>query len=428
MDVSSSMLGCDLCVVCGDRASGRHYGVVSCEGCKGFFKRSMRKDQGYRCRMNKDCDVNKNYRNRCQYCRLQKCLAMGMRSDTPRTNPVQANIKSSVTILSNNQASTASSTASTKPSRQANSEVASVPCPLTTSLPSNGPLVVNLQTNENNSNETELMDDIRHHDITVNESILDLINTVKDTLEDVKEDVKQLPKTLVTREQSTFDVQSTVSPKFININFIGEVASRVLFSTVHWVRQLEYFSTLNQNNQLKALKGSWLDLFVLGLAQCHKSLHLDSILAAVAENVATVAEMDKSIVSRVRLISQNICKLKEYITAINKLELSDVEFGLLKVIAIFNSSPSSVNSEYFESISDAALAELRDQPKNKKVGQEMRYSRILLRLSPLRSLHQDIFEEIFFGGLIGNVQIESVIPILLKMNNNELQQYLSAQP
>ena len=78
-------LGCDLCVVCGDRASGRHYGVVSCEGCKGFFKRSMRKDQGYRCRLNKDCDVNKNYRNRCQYCRLQKCLAMGMRSDSKFT-------------------------------------------------------------------------------------------------------------------------------------------------------------------------------------------------------------------------------------------------------------------------------------------------------------------------------------------------------
>ena len=78
----AALLGCEICVVCGDRASGRHYGVVSCEGCKGFFKRSMRKDQGYRCRLNKDCDVNKNYRNRCQYCRLQKCLAMGMRGDS----------------------------------------------------------------------------------------------------------------------------------------------------------------------------------------------------------------------------------------------------------------------------------------------------------------------------------------------------------
>ena len=85
MEVGTSsphLLGCEFCVVCGDRASGRHYGVVSCEGCKGFFKRSMRKDQGYKCRLNKDCDVNKNYRNRCQYCRLQKCLAMGMRSDS----------------------------------------------------------------------------------------------------------------------------------------------------------------------------------------------------------------------------------------------------------------------------------------------------------------------------------------------------------
>jgi hypothetical protein len=61
--------------------SGRHYGAISCEGCKGFFKRSIRKQLGYQCRGNKTCEVTKHHRNRCQYCRLQKCLAMGMRSD-----------------------------------------------------------------------------------------------------------------------------------------------------------------------------------------------------------------------------------------------------------------------------------------------------------------------------------------------------------
>jgi retinoid X receptor alpha len=70
-----------MCSICGDRASGKHYGVFSCEGCKGFFKRTVRKELTYACREEKNCIVDKRQRNRCQYCRYMKCLSMGMKRE-----------------------------------------------------------------------------------------------------------------------------------------------------------------------------------------------------------------------------------------------------------------------------------------------------------------------------------------------------------
>lgn len=70
-----------LCSICGDKASGKHYGVYSCEGCKGFFKRTVRKDLTYACREDRNCIVDKRQRNRCQYCRYQKCLTCGMKRE-----------------------------------------------------------------------------------------------------------------------------------------------------------------------------------------------------------------------------------------------------------------------------------------------------------------------------------------------------------
>ncbi|KAL3871792.1 hypothetical protein ACJMK2_039765 [Sinanodonta woodiana] len=70
-----------ICAICGDRASGKHYGVYSCEGCKGFFKRTVRKDLTYACRDDRNCMIDKRQRNRCQYCRYMKCLSMGMKRE-----------------------------------------------------------------------------------------------------------------------------------------------------------------------------------------------------------------------------------------------------------------------------------------------------------------------------------------------------------
>uniref|UniRef100_A0A4W5R888 Hepatocyte nuclear factor 4, alpha n=1 Tax=Hucho hucho TaxID=62062 RepID=A0A4W5R888_9TELE len=70
-----------LCAICGDRATGKHYGASSCDGCKGFFRRSVRKNHMYSCRFSRQCIVDKDKRNQCRYCRLKKCFRAGMKKE-----------------------------------------------------------------------------------------------------------------------------------------------------------------------------------------------------------------------------------------------------------------------------------------------------------------------------------------------------------
>lgn len=95
---SSSRRPISICSVCGDKASGKHYGVMSCDGCRGFFKRSVRYENRnlkeicvsspsvlsrrkieYKCKGDSTCEVDVNRRNQCQACRFQRCLAMNMK-------------------------------------------------------------------------------------------------------------------------------------------------------------------------------------------------------------------------------------------------------------------------------------------------------------------------------------------------------------
>ncbi|CAJ0598562.1 unnamed protein product [Cylicocyclus nassatus] len=73
--------GEELCLVCGDKASGYHYNALTCEGCKGFFRRSITRRAVYYCKFGQTCDIDMYMRRKCQHCRLEKCMRIGMRAE-----------------------------------------------------------------------------------------------------------------------------------------------------------------------------------------------------------------------------------------------------------------------------------------------------------------------------------------------------------
>nr|WMI31539.1 TllB [Stenostomum brevipharyngium] len=71
------------CKVCQDHSSGKHYGIYACDGCAGFFKRSIRRNRQYSCKLRNgtNCMINKVNRNQCRHCRLKKCFEVGMNKE-----------------------------------------------------------------------------------------------------------------------------------------------------------------------------------------------------------------------------------------------------------------------------------------------------------------------------------------------------------
>ncbi|KAL6485553.1 hypothetical protein MHYP_G00049450 [Metynnis hypsauchen] len=78
-----------LCLVCGDVASGFHYGVASCEACKAFFKRTIQGSIEYTCPASSECEITKRRRKSCQACRFTKCISVGMLREGVRLDRVR---------------------------------------------------------------------------------------------------------------------------------------------------------------------------------------------------------------------------------------------------------------------------------------------------------------------------------------------------
>ncbi|PIK58806.1 Orphan steroid hormone receptor 2 [Apostichopus japonicus] len=210
-------------------------------------------------------------------------------------------------------------------------------------------------------------------------------------------------------------------PQYLNVHYICESASRLLFLSMHWARSIPAFQALSPDCHTVMVQKCWSELFTLGLAQCANSMALSTILTAIVNHLQTSLQQDKLSADRVKAVMEHIWKLQEFVSATTKLNIDQVEFAYLKTIVLFSPDhPGIANPKQVEKFQEKAVAELKEYESSMYPDfTPDRFSKLLLKLPTIRLLNSSIMEELFFAGLIGNVQIDSIIPYILRMETTD---------
>ncbi|XP_039298669.1 orphan steroid hormone receptor 2 [Nilaparvata lugens] len=456
--IHSLCLAVEICVVCGDRASGRHYGAISCEGCKGFFKRSIRKQLGYQCRGSKNCQVTKHHRNRCQYCRLQKCLSMGMRSDSVQHERKPMSEKKDFSLFMGGESNFGNF--ANNPMKifirkdlcsDAQSQAAAfnlsnlgMMSPLTYRINLDGEIVnqtspsFNTGEDEDGSSDSFLPENdvidaiyLEQDKFRINCALETVAKAVVESMTnrngDDANDVLELEGRLLQEQHVAFPLQTPSlhpMPPYINIHYICESASRLLFLTVHWVKNIPAFQLFSTETQVALIRGCWTELFVLGLAQCSDNLSLPMILTSIATHLHFSVTQEKISAKRVKLVTDHICTLQDYMNGMQCLRVDEHEYAYLKLISLFSADhitehPSLTVRKQVNKLHEKGFQELRSYVQTNYADDIDKFPKLLLRLRPLRALQPHVMEELFFAGLIGTIQIERIIPYILKTDSSD---------
>uniref|UniRef100_A0A3Q2YW49 Nuclear receptor subfamily 2, group C, member 1 n=1 Tax=Hippocampus comes TaxID=109280 RepID=A0A3Q2YW49_HIPCM len=475
----------EYCVVCGDKASGRHYGAVSCEGCKGFFKRSIRKNLVYTCRGSGECAINKIHRNRCQYCRLQRCMAVGMKQDS-----VQCERKPMDVPAREKSVNCAASTEKIYIRKNLCSPLAATPTFVSDRETSRSAhllessMLLNIQQSFPKLENTILIphDDPCHGDLGTLANVVtslahlnkareagggepaDTLSNGDGSMTDLQEDeqsditrafdtlakvlhagdgspptnleatmrlmsgdqsgpVSEVEGSLLSESHIPFKLMMPVPvPEYLNVNYICESASRLLFLSMHWARSIPAFQALGgqEDNDINLMKACWNELFALGLAQCSNVMNVATILSAIIGHLQTSLQEEKLSQERVKVVMEHIWRLQEFCNSMTKLSPDAYEYAFLKAIVLFSPDhPGIDNTLQIERFQQKAYMELQDYVARTYPEDSYRLSKLLLRLPALRLISAAVTEELFFAGLIGNVQIDSIIPYILKMDSTD---------
>ncbi|KAK7095001.1 retinoic acid receptor RXR-like isoform X3 [Littorina saxatilis] len=346
----SSLHNKHICAICGDRASGKHYGVYSCEGCKGFFKRTVRKDLTYACRDDKNCMIDKRQRNRCQYCRYMKCLSQGMKREACLSTAVQEERQ--------------------RVKEKGDGEVEST----------------------SGANSDMPVEQILEAELAVEpkiETYIDAQVVAKGASEGVKMD-------------TYVDVQKDP------VTNICQAADKQLFTLVEWAKRIPHFTELPLEDQVILLRAGWNELLIGGFS--HRSIEVkDGILLATGLHVHRSSAHQAGVGTIFdRVLTELVAKMREM--KMDKTELG----CLRAIVLFNPDAKGLQAVQEVEQLREKVYASLEEYCKSRYPDEPGRFAKLLLRLPALRSIGLKCLEHLFFFKLIGDTPIDTFLMEMLE--------------
>lgn len=307
------------CKVCGDKSSGYHYGVISCEGCKGFFRRSIQKQIEYKCLRDGKCVIVRLSRNRCQYCRFRKCLAVGMSKDSVRYGRMPRRTRSS-------EPTPIATELSVSPSRNThiNLGLANESCaPLSAFLPASSVTATCALASRAGMCSRPSSDQLGLYEVivTVNQAYQSYCPY---TTEKIKQ-MRSRPISLSTTA-SIFWPEKVDEHRLRMHEQLSQLLAPSIQQIVEFAKRLPDFGHLGQPDQLVLIKAAFFEVWMLQAARLVSSL--DRTLTMADGRQISKEELDF-------VYSPNVvCMMFAFSETFNALTLNDVEIALCCAVVL----------------------------------------------------------------------------------------------
>ncbi|XP_072321430.1 oxysterols receptor LXR-alpha [Eucyclogobius newberryi] len=334
------MLGNEVCSVCGDKASGFHYNVLSCEGCKGFFRRSVIKSAQYSCKNNGRCEMDMYMRRKCQQCRLRKCREAGMLEQCVLSEE-QIRLKKLKKQHDDETARSSSVATPTPPSDSASL------------APEQEDMIQKLVAMQKQCNKRSFLD---------------------------------RPKVTPWPQSQDLQNREVRQQRFAHFT---ELAIMSVQEIVDFAKQLPGFLELTREDQIALLKTSTIEIMLLETSRRYNPA-IDSI------TFLKDFSYNKEDFAKAGLQIEFINPIFEFSKGMNDLHLDEAEYALLIAINIFSADrPNVQDHELVERLQQPYVDALRSYIMIKRPNDHLMFPRMLMKLVSLRTLSSVHSEQVF---------------------------------